>query len=72
MNENNIKTGNKFLNRAKELLTSTAGMVLIVTIVMTVIVHFATGGNFYTAYNLATYTRTASFTILVGLSLIHI
>ena len=66
MNENNIKTGNKFLNRAKELLTSTAGMVLIVTIVMTVIVHFATGGNFYTAYNLATYTRTASFTILVG------
>ena len=50
----------------RHAVTSTAGMVLIVTIVLTIVVHFATGGLFYTAYNISTYTRTASFTIIIG------
>ena len=50
----------------KDFFRSTAGVVLIVTIVLAVVVHIITNGNFFTAYNLATYTRTASFTIIVG------
>ena len=57
---------NKALALLKGLLSSTAGVVLVVTILMTVIVHIVTGGNFYTAYNLGTYTRSTSFTIIVG------
>ena len=64
MNENaNMKKNSSGL---KEFFTSTAGVVLIVTIVLAVAVHIITGGNFFTPYNLATYTRTASFTIIVG------
>lgn len=50
----------------KQMFKSTAGMVFAVTILLTLVVHFATGGNFYTAYNISTFTRTASFTIIVG------
>ena len=51
----------KILGRVK----STAGAVLIVTILMTVIVQLLTG-HFYTAYNLSTFSRSASFTIIIG------
>lgn len=44
---------------------TTAGMVLLVTIVVGVIVHALTG-NFFTAYNISTLTRAASFVIIVG------
>lgn len=51
----------KILNMVK----STAGAVLIVTILITVIVQLLTG-HFYTAYNLSTFSRSASFTIIIG------
>lgn len=44
---------------------STAGMVLLVTILVGVAVHASTG-NFFTAYNISTLTRAAAFIILVG------
>lgn len=47
------------------IVKSTAGAVLIVTILMTVIVQLLTG-HFYTAYNLSTFSRSASFTIIIG------
>ena len=47
------------------MVKSTAGAVLIVTILMTVIVQLRTG-HFYTAYNLSTFSRSASFTIIIG------
>ena len=47
------------------MVKSTAGAVLIVTILMTVIVQLLTG-HFYTAYNLSTFSRPASFTIIIG------
>lgn len=47
------------------MVKSTAGAVLIVTILMTVIVQLLTG-HFYTAYNLSTFSRSASFTIIIG------
>ena len=47
------------------MVKSTAGAVLIVTILMTVIVQMLTG-HFYTAYNLSTFSRSASFTIIIG------
>jgi ribose transport system permease protein len=50
----------------RQLFKSTAGMVFVVTILLTLVVNFATGGNFYTAYNISTFTRAASFTIIVG------
>ena len=68
MNEGTATFGQKFVNALKRFVKSTAGAVLLITILMTVIVHFATGGNFYTAYNLSTYTRAASFIIIVGIA----
>jgi len=53
------------MNKVKKFLKSTAGMVLIVTILIGVIVHLATG-NFFTSYNISTLTRAAAFVILVG------
>ena len=47
------------------MVKSTAGAVLIVTILMTVIVQMLTG-HFYTSYNLSTFSRSASFTIIIG------
>ena len=47
------------------MVKSTAGAVLIVTILMTVIVQLLTG-HFYTAYNLSTFSRSASFSIIIG------
>ena len=47
------------------MVKSTAGAVLIVTILMTVIVQMLTG-HFYTAYNLSTFSRSASFTLIIG------
>jgi len=40
------------MNKVKKFLKSTAGMVLIVTILIGVIVHLATG-NFFTSYNIS-------------------
>lgn len=51
----------KILNSVK----STAGAVLIVTILITIVVQLLTG-HFYTAYNLSTFSRSASFTIIIG------
>ena len=53
------------MDRIKKFFKSTAGMVLIVTILVGIIVH-ATTGNFFTAYNISTLTRAASFVIIVG------
>ncbi len=50
----------------KSIFTSTAGVVFVVTILITLFVNIATNGNFYTAYNISTFTRTACFTIIVG------
>lgn len=44
---------------------STAGMVLIIAVLVGVVVHALTG-NFYTAYNISTLTRSSSFIILVA------
>ena len=44
---------------------STAGMVLLVTILAGVVVHLVTG-NFFTAYNISTLSRQASFVIIVA------
>lgn len=52
---------NKLLNSIK----TTAGAVFTVTILMTVVVQILTG-HFYTAYNLSTFIRSASFTIIIG------
>lgn len=49
----------------KNMVKSTAGAVFIVTILITLVVHLATG-NFYTAYNMSTFSRSASFTIIIG------
>jgi ribose transport system permease protein len=48
------------------MFKSTAGAVFIVMILLTVVVHFATGGLFYTPYNLSTFLRQASFIIIVA------
>ena len=48
-----------------DFLKSTAGMVLIVTILVGLVVHMITG-NFYTVYNMSTLTRAASFIIIIG------
>ncbi len=48
-----------------KFLKSTPGMVMIVTILVGVFVHASTG-NFFTAYNISTLTRAASFVIIVG------
>ncbi|PWJ47147.1 ABC transporter permease [Faecalicatena contorta] len=48
-----------------DFIKSTAGMVLIVTILVGAMVHITTG-NFFTAYNISTLTRAASFIIIVS------
>ncbi len=53
------------MDKVKKFLKSTAGMVLLVTILVGIIVHITTG-NFFTAYNISTLTRAASFIIIVG------
>lgn len=53
------------MDKVKKFFKSTAGMVLIVTVLVGIIVH-ATTGNFFTAYNISTLTRAASFVIIVG------
>lgn len=53
------------MKKIVEFFKSTAGMVLIVTILVGLVVHFMTG-NFYTAYNISTLTRAAAFIIIVG------
>ena len=52
-------------NSLPSIFRSTAAMVFLVTIVVTIVVQLITG-RFYTAYNLTTLARTASFTLLVG------
>ena len=66
MNKENNVMQKSFLTGFREKITSTAGVVLLVTVVLTFVVHLLTKGNFYTAYNMSTFTRTASFTIIVG------
>ena len=53
------------MKKIVEFFKSTAGMVLIVTILAGVVVHIMTG-NFWTAYNISTLTRAASFIIIVS------
>ncbi len=53
------------MNKTIKFLKTTAGMVLIVTLLVGVAVQIATG-NFFTAYNISTLTRAASFVIIVG------
>ena len=53
------------MNKVTKFFKSTAGMVLIVTILVGIIVHITTG-NFFTAYNMSTLTRAAAFVIIVG------
>jgi len=48
------------MNKVKKFLKSTAGMVLIVTILIGVIVHLATG-NFFTSYNISTPDQGSGF-----------
>ncbi len=50
----------------KQSLKSTAGAVFIVMILLTIVVHFATGGLFYTEYNMSTFLRQSSFVIIVA------
>ena len=55
----------RLLGTLRKMFTSTAGAVFVVTIVLTLIVHITTG-NFYTPYNILTFTRQISFVILIG------
>lgn len=53
------------MDKAKKFFKSTAGMVLIVTVLVGIIVHLCTG-NFFTPYNISTLTRAVSFIIIIG------
>ena len=53
------------MEKVKKFFKSTAGMVLLVTILVGIVVHITTG-NFFTSYNISTLTRAASFIILGG------
>lgn len=53
------------MKKVKDFFKSTAGMVLLVTILAGIAVHIITG-NFWTAYNISTLTRAASFIIIVS------
>ena len=48
------------MEKVKKFFKSTAGMVLLVTILVGIVVHITTG-NFFTSYNISTLTRAASF-----------
>lgn len=61
-NKNTVSNGKR---NVPSIFRTTAFMVLLVTIVLTVIVQIITK-NFYTVYNMTTLLRTASFTLLVG------
>ena len=52
-------------NRLMSTIKSTAGAVLLVTLIITLVVHLITG-NFYTGYNMSTFSRQASFVIIIG------
>lgn len=58
--------GTTIVGGLKAMLKSTAGAVFLVMLLLTVVVHFATGGLFYTPYNLSTFMRQASFVIIVA------
>lgn len=53
------------MKKVVEFFKSTAGMVLIVTILAGIAVHLLTG-NFFTAYNISTLTRQAAFVIIIS------
>lgn len=53
------------MKKITNFFKSTAGMVLLVTILTGIVVHIMTG-NFFTAYNISTLTRAASFIIIVA------
>ena len=53
------------MKKVVDFLKSTAGMVLIVTLLAGCVVHLVTG-NFWTAYNISTLTRSAAFVIIVS------
>ena len=69
MNGTEARTGSarNFFGKIFQIIKSTPGTVFIVTILITLIVHFVTG-IFYTTYNVSVFLRTASFTIIVGLA----
>ena len=62
MESKNVKTEK---SKIAGVFKSTAAMVFLVTIAVTLVTQLITG-NFYTAYNMTTLMRTASFTLLVG------
>ena len=53
------------MKKVVDFLKSTAGMVLIVTLLAGCVVHLVPG-NFWTAYNISTLTRSAAFVIIVS------
>ena len=53
------------MKKVTEFFKSTAGMVLIVTILAGIAVHLITG-NFFTSYNISTLTRQAAFVIIIS------
>ena len=59
------KKTQKKANNITGMFRSTAAIVFLVTIGVTIVTQLITG-NFYTAYNMTTLMRTASFTLLVG------
>lgn len=62
--EKGIKS-NKIIKQLTGMTKSTAGVVFLVTILVTIIVHMLTE-NFYTVYNLGTFIRQVTFVILVA------
>ena len=56
---------NRYVSGLLGVVKSTPGIVFLVSIVITLIVHIITG-NFYTPYTMTVFLRTASFTIIVG------
>lgn len=55
----------KLSSGAKKLFSSSTSVVFLVTLCIATIVHLTTG-NFYTPYNILTFTRTVSFTIIIA------
>jgi ribose transport system permease protein len=63
-----MKEKNEISSTLHRAIKSTPGAVFLVTLVLTLIVHIITGGNFYTVYNTSTYLRAASFIIIIGIA----
>lgn len=64
-NELHTKSTWGFSDRILSVIKSTPGIVFLVTLIITVLVHIVTG-NFYSKYNITVFLRTSSFIILIG------